>query len=139
MTEATATEEPTTEPDNVERKGDLRVPKIDRSSTDQPRLVTKVVECKGATEKMYRLRCKHGFIEGWYRTGDLMPYGQQCDITMGEKVISVREASRLENPNKVERKKCRCQGPCSKNCFCVKNNLKCSSHCHTSEMLNINQ
>ena len=23
-----------------------------------------------------------------------------------------------------------CQGPCSKNCHCVKNKLKCSSHCH---------
>ena len=62
-----------------------------------------------------------------------MPYEQQCDFPMGENVISLREASRLENPNKVERKKCRCQGPCSKNCFCVKDNLKCSSHCHPSK------
>ena len=78
-------------------------------------------------------QCRHGFIEGWYRTGDLIPYGQNRDVKMGEAVISLREASRLENPNKVERKKCRCQVPCGKNCFCVKNNLKCSSHCHPSK------
>ena len=122
---------------NVEfREGDfvtVRIPKIDRSSTDQPRLMAKVVECKGNSEKMYKLQCRHGFIEGWYRTGDLMPYGQSSDVQMREAIISLREASRLENPNKVERKKCRCQGPCGKNCFCVKNNLKCSSHCHPSK------
>ena len=69
---------------------------------------------------------------------------------MDEKAISLREASRMENPKEVDRKKCRCQGPWSKNCcffvvfffffFClfvvvvfVKNNLKCSSHCHPSK------
>ena len=32
-----------------------------------------------------------------------MPYGQNSDVKMGEAVISLREASRLENTNKVER------------------------------------
>ena len=62
-----------------------------------------------------------------------MPYEQEYDVPMGDKAISLREASRMENPKKVDRKKCRCQGPCSKNCFCVKNDLKCSSHCHPSK------
>ena len=63
---------------NVEfREGDfvtVRIPKIDRSSTDQPRLMAKDVECNGNSEKMYKLQCRHGFIEMWYRTGDLMLY-----------------------------------------------------------------
>ena len=82
----------------------IRAPKIDRSSTDQPRLVAKVVQCKGTADKSYRLQCKHGFMDGWYRTGDLMPYEQEYDVPMGEKAISLREASRMENPKKVDRK-----------------------------------
>ena len=54
--------------------------------------MAKVVECKGNSEKMYKLQCRHGFIEGWYRTGDLMPYGQNSDVQMREAVISLREA-----------------------------------------------
>ena len=95
----------------------IRVPKIDRSSTDLPRLVTKIVKCKGSNDKTYRLQCKHVFMQGWYRTGDLMPYDQDYDVSLSTKSISLREAFRIENPSKLERKKCRCQGPCLKNCF----------------------
>lgn len=47
--------------------------------------------------------------------------------------VSLREAARKENPNLVQWKKCMCQGQCSKNCYCVRNNLKCTSHCHPTK------
>ena len=58
-------------------EGDLvtvRVPKIDRSSTDQPRLVAKVVKTRGTVDKWYQLQCKFGILDGWYRTGELINF-----------------------------------------------------------------
>ena len=110
----------------------VRVPKIDRSSTDQPRLVARIIQKKA--DNSYKLQCKFGILNGWYRAGELMPYGQISKLTFDcEDQITLREASRRENPNLIQRKKCMCQGPCSKNCYCVKNNLKCTSHCHPSK------
>ena len=63
----------------------IKVPKIDRSSTDQPKLVAKVVQCKGTADKSYRLQCKHGFMDGWYSTSDSMPYEQEYDVPVGKK------------------------------------------------------
>ena len=118
-------------------EGDLvtvRVPKIDRSSTDQPRLVAKVVKTRGTVDKWYQLQCKFGILDGWYRTGELMPYGGICSISFdNDTKVTLREAARKENPNMIQRKKCMCQGPCSKNCYCVKNSMMCTSHCHPSK------
>ena len=118
-------------------EGDLvtvRVPKIDRSSTDQPRLVAKVVKTRGTVDKWYQLQCKFGILDGWYRTGELMPYGGICSISFdNDTKVTLREAARKENSNMIQRKKCMCQGPCSKNCYCVKNSMMCTSHCHPSK------
>ena len=78
-------------------EGDLvtiRVPKIDRSSTDQPRLVTKVASTRGEDGNVwYKLKCKFGLLQGWYRIGELMPYGEICNIAFdNEALISMREA-----------------------------------------------
>ena len=83
-------------------EGDLvtiRVPKIDRSSTDQPRLVTKVASTRGKDGNVwYKLKCKFGLLQGWYRTGELMPYGEICNIAFdNEALISLREAARKES------------------------------------------
>ena len=79
-------------------EGDLvtvRVPKIDRSSTDPPRLVAKILHTKGKENISYKLKCKFGILEGWYRTGELMPYGEICSISFNtDQPITLREAAR---------------------------------------------
>lgn len=111
----------------------IRVPKIDRSCTDQPRIRTKVIDSKGEKDKIFKLQCEYGIIDGWHRTGELMPYEQayNADFSCINKV-SLRELSRRLNSNRVSRKKCMCKKECSKMCFCMKQGLKCTSHCHPS-------
>ena len=79
------------------------------------RLVIKVASTRGKDGNVwYKLKCKFGLLQGWYRIGELMPYGEICNIAFdNEALISLREAARKENPNMVQRKKCMYQGPCS--------------------------
>ena len=85
------------------KNGDLatvRIPKIDRSCTDQPRMIVKVIDIKGDKDKLFKLQCKHGILDGWYRAGELMPFESTYNYEFTcTNSVGLREAARRENPN----------------------------------------
>ena len=58
----------------------LRIPRIDRSSTDLQRLPCIIVEVIGKAQSMYRLRCKFGILQTCFHAGDLEPFKATYDI-----------------------------------------------------------
>lgn len=58
----------------------LRIPCIDRTSTDLQRLPCVVVQVVGKTQEMYRLRCKYGVLQSCFRAGDLESFKASYEI-----------------------------------------------------------
>lgn len=75
----------------------LRIPRIDRSSTDAHRLPCVVVERLGSKFHFYRLRCSHGVLKQCFGEGDLELFKGDLDIPVDgweeSPIISLREAS----------------------------------------------
>ena len=59
----------------------LRIPRIDRTSTDLQRLPCVVVQVLGKAQEMYRLRCKYGTC---FRAGDLESFKGSYGIPVKE-------------------------------------------------------
>ena len=102
----------------------LRIPRIDRSSTDAYRLPCVVVERLGSKFHLYRLRCSHGVLKQCFGEGDLELFKGDLDIPVDgweeSAIISLREASRKANPpNEFHAGLCNCKTNCSSNqCSC---------------------
>ena len=69
----------------------VRVPRIDRASTDPQRLPCIVVEVVGKAQAVYRLRSKYGVLKVCYHAGDLEGYSGKYDIP----VAGWEEAQRI--------------------------------------------
>ncbi|CAF0918787.1 unnamed protein product [Brachionus calyciflorus] len=123
---------------NQKEKVSLEIPKIDRSSTDLPRLPGIISRVSG---DFYEITTKYGILNICYRASDLEPYSGPLDFdykTVNKK-ISLREASHLFNKvrDDVIVVTCDCKGACSDNrCKCFKNEQKCSSHFHLKVITN---
>ena len=80
----------------------VRVPRIDRASTDVHRLPCVVVQKLGRKYHLYRLRSTCGVLNSCYRESDLesfagaLPFG--VDKWEDAPTVSLREASKRENP-----------------------------------------
>ena len=115
----------------------VRIPRIDRASTDLHRLPSIVVERRGKKYFSYRLLCKFGVLDSCYPENELEAYGSalQLDITNWKKapVVTLREASKSTNPsNAYYGKTCHCKKGCGgMQCSCRKAAKPCSSRCHS--------
>ena len=58
----------------------VRVPRIDRASTDPQCLACIVVQVVGKAKALYRLRCKFGVLKVCYSAGDLEEYAGRYNI-----------------------------------------------------------
>ena len=80
----------------------LRIPRIDRASTDVHRLPCVVVEVVGKAQGMYRLRSKFGVLKVCYHAGDLEGYSGTYKIPVAgweeAQRVSLREAAKLSSP-----------------------------------------
>ena len=80
----------------------LRIPRIDRASTDVHRLPCVVVEVVGKVQVMYRLRSKLGVLKVCYHAGDLEGYSGTYNIPVAgweeAQQIPLREAAKLSSP-----------------------------------------
>ncbi len=65
---------------NVGQYISVRVPRIDRASTDPPRLPCVVVQVVGKAKALYRLRCHFGVLKVCYNAGDLEAYAGSYNI-----------------------------------------------------------
>ena len=93
----------------------LRVPRIDRASTDPQQLPCVVVQVVGKTQIMYRLRCKLGVLKVCYDAGDLEEYcgnygipvaGRSCsnDIVRctTSKQLTIEDLTKLDEPSEQQ-------------------------------------
>ena len=121
----------------------LRIPRIDRASTDLQRLPCVVVQVIGKAQSMYRLRCKHGVLRTCFHAGDMEPFSGTYQIPVDgwedQPKVTLREAARQQSPwNSFTKNRCNCKpGTCdTQRCHCKKTGIKCSTHCHKGEDCN---
>ena len=115
----------------------VRIPKEDRTSTDNRRLECVIVGKKKNKIPLYELLCKHGTLDRWITASELLPYA--CPMSMGSDMIdsgtavTLRQAARLSSQSK-ELNYCKCKAHC-KSMMCKLINAEiyqklCSSRCH---------
>ena len=109
------------------------VPKLDRTSTDLPRIPCQVIKVHGEKQVSYTLATRHGTLQGTYRAGDIQTYSGSVEITE-DPIISLREAAMKFHPeNRYTKTSCKCSGGCKTNrCSCRQQGIECSTHCHSS-------
>ena len=109
----------------------VKIPKIDRNKVDSKRLPAVIVNVKQCTPPTYKLACKHGTIQGYYSTSDLVSYPGKVDIGNENNEVSLREAAKQQSVQKTDVVFCKCRKNCvSKRCPCKKNNVLCHTRCH---------
>ena len=120
----------------------IRIPRIDRSSTDCQRLPCVVVEIIGKAQPLYRVRSAVGVLTTCYHSGDLEYFHgsfnvlvegwQQCAR------VSMRYAAQAHAPwNHFTTNSCHCKSGChTQKCNCKKSRISCSSHCHKGTYCN---
>jgi len=130
---------------HVEHLVTVKIPRIDRASTDfrrMPALVCKVTTHgdKSNGDRMHHLLTAYGTLNDHYRTGDLEPLvGGVVDAVKEDylkRMISMTEAARLQaactGSLEAVKAMCNCNSGCQQDrrCTCFKAGLKCTSHCH---------
>ncbi|KAL5515883.1 hypothetical protein EMCRGX_G001128 [Ephydatia muelleri] len=80
----------------------VRIPRIDRASSDLSRLPCVVVDIVGGDQSLYRLRCQHGVLNVCYTAGELEKFNGSVVCTeenwQNQRFISLREAARKQAP-----------------------------------------
>jgi hypothetical protein len=126
----------------VYNRGDyvtLKIPRIDRGSSDLPRLPCQVISITGTENKMYELATVYGILDIKYSASDLELYHGVLVIDHAEvgkmNKISLHEAANLAAKRLIDAVAneiiCNCKGNCLNNrCACRKAKQLCSSHCH---------
>eukprot|EP00731_Ephydatia_muelleri_P000988 Em0001g988a len=116
----------------------VRIPRIDRASSDLSRLPCVVVDIVGGDQSLYRLRCQHGVLNVCYTAGELEKFNGSVVCTeenwQNQRFISLREAARKQAPwNHFVSNACKCKTGClNRKCQCVRKNISCSTYCHKS-------
>ena len=112
----------------------VRIPKEDRTSTDNRRLECVIVGKKKNKIPLYQLLCKHGTLDRWLTVSELLPYA--CPVSIDSDAIdsrtavTLRQAARLSSQSK-ELNYCKCKAHSkSMMCKCRKLSKLCSSRCH---------
>lgn len=119
-------------PVNIGQTVLVKIPEVDRGRT-APRNVMGVV--MNVTDNLYQLGTKSGIIQKMYARNEFQVANEQflkvSDVP--SKQVSLRTAAAVESQSKQGFVRCGCRNYCSnKKCFCVKNNVKCNSKCHSS-------
>ena len=114
----------------------MRIPRIDRASTDPNRLPCIIVQVIGTACAMYRLRCKSGVLNKCYSACDL-------EFFEGNFYLSVKGCYSCVTSSSFKRKyamecifkeQVQVQAGCStQRCPCKKNKIECTSHCHKGD------
>ena len=115
----------------------VRIPRIDRASTDLHRLPCIVVQQHGKKHFNYRLRSEYGVLNTTFPASELEVYSglMKLDVDGWESIptISLREAAKTANPdNAFYGTSCSCKKGCGgKKCSCRQVGKPCSTRCHS--------
>lgn len=117
----------------------VKVPRIDRTSTDISRIACVVVEV--VNKDLYRLRCKSGVLSVCFSSGDLEAFSGHFEIPLqGWQVvprITLRSASMEQSPSNVTTEvRCNCRFCNNKRCACKRAGMACSTSCHKGKTCN---
>ena len=96
----------------------VRIPRIDRASTDPNRLPCIIVQVIGTARAMYRLRCKSGVLNKCYSACDLELFVGNYNLSVKgwerSTRVSLRAASKESTPwSAFSKNKCKCTAGCS--------------------------
>jgi hypothetical protein len=108
----------------------------DTVASDTNCLYCRVVEVRRTNR--YRLATKFGVLTAHYLAGELLRVSLEAalavDILEFASTISLHEAAAKISTGAQVGISCNGKPPrCSGRCRCIKNNVKCSGHCHSSE------
>ena len=111
----------------------VKVPVQDRGPCDLNRIPGIIVEEKNG---FHKIKTQYGVLKNQYRTDEL----ERCrslstDEEWGnDETITLREAARRFNRREGEVSVCTCKSGCgNKRCKCFKQNLKCTTRCHSGQ------
>jgi hypothetical protein len=119
----------------------IRIPSIDRSSTDRKALPCKIVDV--LPNDQYRLGCATGIINRCYSANEMELMGSQ-EFSELENIpnisVGVREAALAQSASINIGVRCNCHTKCDqKRCKCKKSGVVCGSNCHPSNSRCINR
>lgn len=115
----------------------VKLPRGIRTATDQRKLYCLLIGCEHQPPR-YKIQSKFGIINRMFPTKELksVPKNVADTIDIGDvrKEITLSQAAKLNSSGTRVVISCQCSGMCSTNCcWCFKNNVKCSVHCHRTE------
>ena len=114
----------------------LRIPRIDRTTTDLHRLPCIIIQCHGKKQFSYQLQCEYGILNATYPSSELEVYNGLLHLPEVTKTvtISLREAAQRMNSRSAATAICKCKKGCATNqCPCKKLGNICSVKCHSGK------
>lgn len=115
----------------------LKIPRALRTSTDNRRLFCEVLD--RPHRNRYQLRCRWGILDRFFPTKDL----DRVEASIARSVllepristsISLQAAAAHASTSVRVRISCQCRNDCkTRRCRCIKEQKKCSIHCHEDE------
>lgn len=115
----------------------LKIPRLDRTSTDLPRIFCRVL-AETHTNR-YQLQTKFGILSNHFPTKELLRVPNtekpRIDATIPniQTIITLHTVAAKVSTSERVTISCTCRGICKGNCRCIKNKVKCSIHCHDDE------
>ena len=121
----------------------VKVPREDRTSTDNRRLLCRVVGVAGSTTKpSYQLRCEYGLLQRLWSTSALagvtaaiqQHQGDVISLSQSGNEITLAQAAANASTSNRAGVSCNCKKTCdTRRCRCFKNELRCSVYCHKDD------
>ena len=99
----------------------VRIPRIDRTTTDVHHLPCVIIQCHGKKQFLYQLQCEFGILNAVYPSSELEAYNGVLQIPENSKTltISLLEAAQKMNSHNTTAKICNCKKGCAtKQCSC---------------------
>ena len=116
----------------------LKIPRFDRSATDNLRVICRVLGQPRVNR--YQLMSEHGLLDRHFPIAELLRVPRSAEGGLGDAIpttaagapqITMRALARLVSTSVAVGVSCNCRTKCqTKRCVCKKNGLECSVHCH---------
>jgi len=121
----------------------VKVPRADRTSTDNRRLLCRVVGVAGSTTKRgYQLHCEYGLLQRLWSTSALagvtaaiqQHQGDVISLSQSGNEITLAQAAANASTSNRAGVSCNCKKTCDqRRCRCFKNELRCSVYSHKDD------
>ena len=119
----------------------VKISRIDKAGAAFGRLPGMICKIASHKQPFHTILTQWGILNDQYRAGDLEPFCGIVNVTLDDyenkyKHVSLTEAASLQGMGTGSKetvvKSCNCNGACKldNRCKCLKNGVKCGSHCH---------